>query len=139
MSTNSELPARRNAAVPRGVANAHPVFAVHAENSTIWDVEGKKYIDFAGGIAVLNTGHRHPKVMAAVAEQLSHFSHTCFQVTPYENCAHRGPGEDHILHHRRRGTGKRHQAGPRRHRALRRHHLRRRLSWPHPAHHGDDR
>ena len=85
MSTNSELTARRNAAVPRGVANAHPVFAVHAENSTIWDVEGKKYIDFAGGIAVLNTGHRHPKVMAAVAEQLSHFSHTCFQVTPYEN------------------------------------------------------
>jgi 4-aminobutyrate aminotransferase/(S)-3-amino-2-methylpropionate transaminase len=85
MSTNRELIARREAAVPRGVSNAHPIFAAHAENSTLWDVEGKKYIDFAGGIAVLNTGHRHPKVMAAVAEQLSHFSHTCFQVTPYEN------------------------------------------------------
>jgi 4-aminobutyrate aminotransferase/(S)-3-amino-2-methylpropionate transaminase len=85
MSTNSELFARRQAAIPRGVSNAHPVFAAHAENATLWDVEGKKYIDFAGGIAVLNTGHRHPKVMAAVAEQLSHFSHTCFQVTPYEN------------------------------------------------------
>ncbi len=85
MSTNRELTARREAAVPRGVANAHPIFAAHAENATLWDVEGKKYIDFAGGIAVLNTGHRHPKVMAAVAEQLSHFSHTCFQVAPYEN------------------------------------------------------
>lgn len=84
MSTNSELMARRQAAIPRGVSNAHPIFAAHAENATLWDTEGKKYIDFAGGIAVLNTGHRHPKVMAAVAEQLSHFSHTCFQVTPYE-------------------------------------------------------
>lgn len=85
MSTNKDLIARREAAVPRGVANAHPIFAAHAENATLWDVEGKKYIDFAGGIAVLNTGHRHPKVMAAVVEQLSHFSHTCFQVAPYEN------------------------------------------------------
>ena len=85
MSTNKDLIARREAAVPRGVANAHPIFAAHAENSTLWDVEGNKYIDFAGGIAVLNTGHRHPKVMAAVAEQLAHFSHTCFQVAPYEN------------------------------------------------------
>jgi 4-aminobutyrate aminotransferase/(S)-3-amino-2-methylpropionate transaminase len=85
MSTNSELMARREAAVPRGVGNAHPVFTAHAENAELWDVEGKRYIDFAGGIAVLNTGHRHPKVMAAVAEQLSHFSHTCFQVSPYES------------------------------------------------------
>ena len=76
---------RREAAVPRGVGNAHPVFTAHAENAELWDVEGKRYIDFAGGIAVLNTGHRHPKVMAAVAEQLAHFTHTCFQVTPYEN------------------------------------------------------
>ena len=85
MSTNKELIARREAAVPRGVASAHPVFAAHAENAELWDVEGKRYIDFAGGIAVLNTGHRHPKVMAAVAEQLSHFTHTCFQVSPYES------------------------------------------------------
>ncbi len=85
MSKNSELMARRTAAVPRGVSNTHPIFATHAENATLWDADGKKYIDFAGGIAVLNTGHRHPKVMAAVAEQLSHFSHTCFQVAPYES------------------------------------------------------
>ncbi len=85
MSTNSELMARREAAVPRGVGNAHPVFSAHAENSELWDVEGKRYIDFAGGIAVLNTGHRHPKVMAAVAAQLEHFTHTCFQVSPYES------------------------------------------------------
>ncbi len=85
MSTNSELMARREAAVPRGVGNAHAVFTAHAENAELWDVEGKRYIDFAGGIAVLNTGHRHPKVMAAVAEQLAHFTHTCFQVTPYES------------------------------------------------------
>jgi 4-aminobutyrate aminotransferase/(S)-3-amino-2-methylpropionate transaminase len=85
MSTNSELMARREAAIPRGVGNAHPIFTAHAENAELWDVEGKRYIDFAGGIAVLNTGHRHPKVMAAVAEQLSHFTHTCFQVSPYES------------------------------------------------------
>jgi 4-aminobutyrate aminotransferase/(S)-3-amino-2-methylpropionate transaminase len=85
MSTNADLLARRKAAVPQGVGHAHPVFAAHAENAELWDVEGKKYIDFAGGIAVLNTGHRHPKVMAAVAEQLTHFSHTCFQVAMYEN------------------------------------------------------
>ena len=85
MTTNQELMARRIAAVPRGVANGHPVFAARAENSELWDVEGKRYIDFAGGIAVLNTGHRHPKVMAAVAAQLEAFTHTCFQVAPYEN------------------------------------------------------
>jgi 4-aminobutyrate aminotransferase / (S)-3-amino-2-methylpropionate transaminase / 5-aminovalerate transaminase len=85
MSTNSEWMVRREAAVPRGVGITHPIFTAHAENAELWDVEGKRYIDFAAGIAVLNTGHRHPKVMAAVAEQLSHFTHTCFQVSPYEN------------------------------------------------------
>jgi 4-aminobutyrate aminotransferase/(S)-3-amino-2-methylpropionate transaminase len=85
MATNQELMARREAAVPRGVGVAHPIFTAHAENAELWDVEGKRYIDFAGGIAVLNTGHRHPKVMAAVAAQLEHFTHTCFQVSPYES------------------------------------------------------
>jgi 4-aminobutyrate aminotransferase/(S)-3-amino-2-methylpropionate transaminase len=85
MTTNAELMTRREAAVPRGVGNAHPIFTAHAENAELWDVEGKRYIDFAGGIAVLNTGHRHPKVMAAVSEQLAHFTHTCFQVSPYES------------------------------------------------------
>ncbi len=84
MSTNADLLARRTAAVPRGVATAYPVFADRAENAELWDVEGKRYVDFAGGIAVLNTGHRHPKIMAAVEKQLARFTHTAFQVTAYE-------------------------------------------------------
>ena len=84
MSTNSELLARREQAVARGVANMHNIYAARAENAEVWDVEGKRYIDFAGGIGVLNTGHRHPKVMAAVQEQMERYTHTCFQVLPYE-------------------------------------------------------
>jgi 4-aminobutyrate aminotransferase / (S)-3-amino-2-methylpropionate transaminase / 5-aminovalerate transaminase len=82
--TNSELLARRQTAVVRGVSQATPVFAERALNSEIWDVEGKRYVDFAGGIAVLNTGHCHPRVVAAIREQLDRFTHTCFQVAPYE-------------------------------------------------------
>jgi 4-aminobutyrate aminotransferase/(S)-3-amino-2-methylpropionate transaminase len=82
--SNADLQARREAAVPRGVATMLPVFAAKAEGAEITDVEGRRYIDFAAGIAVLNTGHLHPKVKAAVAAQLDAFSHTCFQVTPYE-------------------------------------------------------
>src|ERR1041385_8192373 len=84
MSANSDLLARRNAAIPRGVAIATPVFAARADNAELWDEDGKRYIDFAGGIAVLNTGHRNPKVRAAVQEQLSRFTHTAFQVMSYE-------------------------------------------------------
>jgi 4-aminobutyrate aminotransferase/(S)-3-amino-2-methylpropionate transaminase len=84
MTSNSDLLARRNAAVPRGVSTATPVFAARAENSEIWDVEGKRYVDFAGGIAVLNTGHRHPRVIAAVQKQLELYTHTAFQVLAYE-------------------------------------------------------
>ncbi len=84
-NTNEEWMARRMAAVPRGVSNTHAVFAARAENAELWDVEGKRYIDFAGGIAVLNTGHRHPKVMAAVQKQMEAFTHTCFQVAPYDS------------------------------------------------------
>ena len=84
MSLNAELLARRTAAIPRGVATATPVFAARAENAEIWDVEGKRYVDFAGGIAVLNVGHRHPKVMAAVKAQLDAYTHTAFQVMAYE-------------------------------------------------------
>jgi 4-aminobutyrate aminotransferase / (S)-3-amino-2-methylpropionate transaminase / 5-aminovalerate transaminase len=83
--TNADLIARREAAVARGVASAAPIFAKHAENAELWDVEGKRYIDFAGGIAVLNTGHRHPKVIAAAKAQEDHFTHTSFQVVPYES------------------------------------------------------
>ena len=84
MSTNAELHARRQAAIPRGIANAFPVYPERGEGSEIWDVEGRRFVDFAGGIAVLNTGHRHPKVMAAVAKQLEAYTHTAFQVLPYE-------------------------------------------------------
>jgi 4-aminobutyrate aminotransferase/(S)-3-amino-2-methylpropionate transaminase len=84
MSANASLHQRRGAAVPRGVGNAFPVYAKSASNAEITDEEGRKYIDFAGGIAVVNTGHAHPKVVAAVKEQIDRMSHVCFQVTPYE-------------------------------------------------------
>lgn len=84
MTKNSSLQARRVAAVPRGVGTAFPVFASRAEGSELWDVDGNRYIDFAGGIAVLNTGHRHPKVIAAVRQQLDSYTHTAFQIVPYE-------------------------------------------------------
>lgn len=81
---NADLLKRRNAAVPRGVASAAPIFVVKAENAEVWDAENRRYIDFAAGIAVCNTGHRHPKVVAAVEKQNACFSHTAFQVMPYE-------------------------------------------------------
>ena len=85
MTTSAELQARRVAAVPRGVGNVTQIFAKRALNSEIWSEDGKRYIDFGAGIAVVNTGHQHPKVVAAVEEQLKAFSHVCFQVTPYES------------------------------------------------------
>lgn len=84
MTSNADLGARRAAAIPRGVASATSVYAARAENAELWDEEGRRYVDFAGGIAVLNVGHRHPKVMAAVAEQCARYTHTAFQVMPYE-------------------------------------------------------
>ncbi|HEY2685788.1 MAG TPA: 4-aminobutyrate--2-oxoglutarate transaminase [Steroidobacteraceae bacterium] len=84
MTTNKDLLNRRSAAVPRGVGTAFPIFAQRAAGAEIWDVEGKRYIDFAGGIGVLNVGHCHPKVWKAVREQLDHYAHTAFQVIAYE-------------------------------------------------------
>ncbi len=84
MTKTEDLARRRATAVPRGVGTAHPVFAARAENAQIWDAEGRRFVDFAGGIAVLNVGHRHPKVMAAVEKQLALYTHTAFQVTAYE-------------------------------------------------------
>jgi 4-aminobutyrate aminotransferase len=72
------------AAVPRGVGHATAIYAKRAKNAEIWSEDGKRYIDFASGIAVVNTGHLHPKVIAAVEDQLKSLSHACFQVTPYE-------------------------------------------------------
>lgn len=82
---NAALRARREAATPRGVGVTAPFFVARALNSELWDVEGRRYIDFAGGIAVLNTGHRHPKVVAAVKAQLDAFTHTAYQVASYES------------------------------------------------------
>jgi 4-aminobutyrate aminotransferase/(S)-3-amino-2-methylpropionate transaminase len=84
-ATNAALLKRREDAVPRGVSHATQIFAARAENAELWDVEGKRFIDFAGGIAVLNVGHRHPKVIAAAQAQLQRFTHTSFQVAPYES------------------------------------------------------
>ncbi len=84
MSNNASLLERRRAAVPHGIGNATPFFADRADNAEIWDVDGRRYIDFAGGIGVLNSGHRHPSVVAAVKEQLDKYMHTCFQVMMYE-------------------------------------------------------
>jgi 4-aminobutyrate aminotransferase/(S)-3-amino-2-methylpropionate transaminase len=84
VGSNESLVARRQAAVARGVSMVHPVFIERAENALLWDGEGRRYVDFAGGIAVLNTGHRHRRVMEAVRTQLDKFTHTCFQITPYE-------------------------------------------------------
>lgn len=81
---NAALMARRQAAIPRGVGHSHQIFIERGENAEIWDVEGRRFIDFAGGIAVLNTGHRHPAVMQAVKDQLDKYTHTCFQVLAYE-------------------------------------------------------
>ena len=85
MPNSAELHERRIAAVPRGVSHATAIYAKRAKNAEIWSEDGKRYIDFAAGIAVVNTGHQHPKIVAAIEEQLKAFSHVCFQVTPYEN------------------------------------------------------
>jgi 4-aminobutyrate aminotransferase len=83
-SLNEQLMARKAAATPRGVGVMGTFFADRADNTELWDVEGRRFIDFAGGIAVMNTGHRHPKVIAAIETQLRRFTHTCYQVVPYE-------------------------------------------------------
>src|SRR5262245_5087324 len=83
LNFNTEWQSRKEQATARGVGVLTQVYAARAENAEIWDVDGKRYIDFAGGIGVLNTGHRHPKVMAAVKAQLERFTHTCYQVMPY--------------------------------------------------------
>ncbi|WP_117236909.1 4-aminobutyrate--2-oxoglutarate transaminase [Thermus sediminis] len=81
---NQALWQLRERYVPRGVAQAHPIFVARAKGVRLWDVDGREYLDFAGGIGVMNVGHGHPRVLQAVRAQLEHFTHTCFQVTPYE-------------------------------------------------------
>ena len=82
---NAELQERKARVFARGMGNLLPVYAERARNAEVWDVEGRRYIDFAAGIAVVNTGHSHPAVVQAVKEQVDAFSHTCVMVTPYAN------------------------------------------------------
>jgi 4-aminobutyrate aminotransferase len=84
-SLNEQILARKAAAAPRGVGVMAPFFAERAQGAELWDVEGRRFIDFAGGIAVMNVGHGHPRVLAALAAQLERFTHTCWQVVPYES------------------------------------------------------
>jgi len=84
LSRTEELLNRRRAAVPRGVFNVAPIFADSAEGVWLHDVDGKTYLDFAGGLGVLNVGHRHPQVLAALRAQLDRYLHTCFHVAMYE-------------------------------------------------------
>jgi 4-aminobutyrate aminotransferase len=84
-SKNEQLMARKAAATPRGVGVMASFFAERADNTELWDVQGRRFIDFASGIAVMNTGHRHPKIVAAIDAQLGRFTHTCYQVVPYES------------------------------------------------------
>ena len=84
MSNIANLKIRREKAVASGVST-RGIYAERAQDSELWDADGKRYIDFAAGIAVNNAGHRHPKLMAAVAEQCEAFTHTCFHVAPYES------------------------------------------------------
>ena len=83
--TNADWQARKTDAIARGQGNIAPVYIERAENAEMWDIEGNRYIDFGTGIAVCNTGHSHPHVVAAVKEQLDRFSHTCVMVTPYDS------------------------------------------------------
>src|SRR5437879_5580640 len=77
-SEQAELAELRRRYIPRGITTAHPIVADHAKGAELWDVSGRRYIDFAGGIGVLNVGHGHPHVMAAVRAQLDRVTHTSF-------------------------------------------------------------
>ncbi len=85
MNRNADIDRRRREAQPRGAGVMCNFYAARAENATIWDEEGRAFTDFGSGIAVLNTGHRHPKVIAAIRDQLDRFTHTAYQVVPYES------------------------------------------------------
>jgi 4-aminobutyrate aminotransferase len=85
MATSAELQTRRTAAIPRGIGHVTQIYAKRALNAEIWSEDGKRYIDFGAGIAVVNTGHQHPRLLAAIEAQMKAFTHVCFQVTPYEN------------------------------------------------------
>ena len=83
--SEKSLSERRAAAIARGVGMVTPLFAERASNAELWDTEGRRYIDFAAGIAVVNTGHGHPKVIEAARQQLEKFTHVCHQVAAYDS------------------------------------------------------
>ncbi len=82
--TNSSLHERRNKVIAKGNVSGTDRYIAHAKGALLTDVEGREYIDFGGGIAVMNVGHSHPKVVQAIKDQAEKFTHTCFMVTPYE-------------------------------------------------------
>ena len=84
-ATNESLKARRDAACPAGLPSKSGIYAARAQGAELWDVEGKRYIDFIGGIGVLNVGHAHPKVVEAIKKQSDEFLHTAFGIAQYEN------------------------------------------------------
>ena len=84
-ATETDFGALRTRYIPRGITSAHPITAARARGSELWDVDGRRYVDFAGGIGVMNVGHAHPRVMKAVEEQLQNATHTSFQVVQYES------------------------------------------------------
>jgi 4-aminobutyrate aminotransferase/(S)-3-amino-2-methylpropionate transaminase len=84
-TTEVDLAELRARYVPRGISSSHPITVDHATGSELWDISGKRYVDFAGGIGVMNVGHAHPRVMKAVQEQLERATHTSFQVVQYES------------------------------------------------------
>lgn len=94
---NAEIQSRRNSSLARGVGAMTQIYAQRAQNAEIWDVEDRRYIDFAAGIAVVNTGHRHPKIIAALEDQLGQFTHTCHQVVPYENYVRLAERLNHLV------------------------------------------
>ena len=142
MSKSADLKARKTAAVPNGVGTKG-IYVARAENSEVWDVDGRRYIDFAAGIGVLNTGHRHPRIMAAVAEQAECFAHTCFHVALVRvlrapcraaECARSGGlrKEDVVFVLGRRGSRERGEDRALSHQALGSYRLLRRFPRPHP-------
>ncbi len=147
---NNELNDRRLQATPRGIGVMCNFYADKAENATVWDVEGNEYIDFAAGIAVLNTGHRHPKVIAAVEKQLHAFTHTAYQIVPYEgyvSLAERinqrvpieGPAKTAFFSTGAEAVENAVKIAPRVHQTFRPYHLRRRVPRPYLYDHGADR
>ncbi|SEC93958.1 4-aminobutyrate aminotransferase / (S)-3-amino-2-methylpropionate transaminase [Tenacibaculum sp. MAR_2009_124] len=85
MTKNKELQLRKDKVIAKGQKNLYPIYIDKASNSELWDVEGKRYIDFGAGIAVVNTGHNHPKINEAMHQQIDSFTHTCFMINPYES------------------------------------------------------